>query len=357
MALFASDYKQVLDGLMTAVIVVDGPFSICYINVAAEMMLGLSNDNMQGKPLYVCFSQSSGTPDTLQHALQDNRNFTKRKELWRLHNQQEITVDYSVTPNPETGNTLIEVQTLDRLLKISREEALLSYRETSRNLARSLAHEIKNPLGGIRGAAQLLRRELDNDDLDEYTRVIIEETDRLRNLVDRLLGPNKPTKKLPLNIHAALEHVTTIIHAECGKQISIIRDYDPSIPELLGDKEQLVQAILNIARNAMQALLESQQSEPPNIRFSTRIQRRYTIGKTYHPLVVRIGIEDNGPGIPDTIVDDMFLPMISGRASGTGIGLSIAQNLIGQHQGLIEYQSHSHSTEFVIYLPLGTNNA
>lgn len=356
MSFYKPDYKQVLDGLMTAVIVVNEQFAVSYINAAAEIVLGLSCDNIQDKPLQSCFSPSSGTPEELQVALNNNRNFTKRKALWTLHNQQEITVDYSISPNPETGSTFVEVQILDRLLKISREEALLSYRETSRNLARSLAHEIKNPLGGIRGAAQLLRRELNNQDLDEYTRVIIDETDRLRNLVDRLLGPNKPAEKHRLNIHAVLEHVNAIIRAESGNQISVVRDYDPSIPEFLGDKEQLVQAVLNIARNAMQALLESGKTSSPRIRFSTRIQRQYAIGMTHHPLVVRVGIEDNGPGVPSEIIDDIFLPMISGRASGTGLGLSIAQNLIGQHQGLIEYQNHPNSTEFVIYLPLGIHN-
>ncbi|WNO08789.1 nitrogen regulation protein NR(II) [Teredinibacter sp. KSP-S5-2] len=350
------DYKLVLDSLMTAVIVVDDNLRIYHLNASAEFLFGLSCDQMQGRHIHDCFSAKDGTPNSLQHALRENLNFTKRKAQWTLHNQQKITVDYSVSPSPETGNIIIEVQPQDRLMKISREEALLSYRETSRNLARSLAHEIKNPLGGIRGAAQLLSKEFNDSELCEYTRVIIDETDRLRNLVDRLLGPNKPSQKALLNIHSVLEHVATIIRAESKNQIEVKRDYDPSIPELLGDQEQLIQAVLNIARNAMQALQELEDETAPCITLSTRIQRQYTIGKTYYPLVVRIGIEDNGPGIPESIIDDIFLPMISGRASGTGLGLSIAQNLIGQHNGLIEYQNKTHATEFVIYIPLRTHD-
>ncbi|MEY4590441.1 MAG: hypothetical protein RL497_2517 [Pseudomonadota bacterium] len=350
-------YRQLLDNLITAVIVLDQRLNLCHLNLAAEMLLGVSGEQALGKPITYCFTEEAGTADALHTSLRTNHHFTKRRVRWRLHNMHEITVDYSVSPNVELGVVILEVQPLDRLLRISREEALISSQETSRHLVRSLAHEIKNPLGGIRGAAQLLARELESQDLEEYTRIIIDETDRLRNLVDRMLGPNKPLQRRLINIHEVLEHVASVIKAESDKQIVMVRDYDPSIPELLADKEQLIQALLNITRNAMQALLENLSDRSPRITFSTRIQRRYTIGRRHHPLVARVAIVDNGPGIPAELIEDIFFPMITGRAEGTGLGLAIAQKLINQHHGLIECCSQPGCTEFAIYLPLDDNYA
>jgi two-component system nitrogen regulation sensor histidine kinase GlnL len=352
-----AQYRQLLDNLTTAVIVLDQRLNLCHLNLAAEMLLGVSGEQALGKSIRYCFSEAEGTLDTLHESLRFNHHFTNRRVRWRLHNLHEITVDYSVSPNAEMGVVILEVQPLDRLLRISREEALISSQETSRHLVRSLAHEIKNPLGGIRGAAQLLARELSSQDLEEYTRIIIDETDRLRNLVDRMLGPNKPPERHLINIHEVLEHVAAVICAESDKQITITRDYDPSIPELLADKEQLIQALLNIARNAMQALLENPSERQPKITLATRIHRRYTIGRRHHPLVVRTAIIDNGPGIPPELIEDIFFPMITGRAEGTGLGLAIAQKLINQHHGLIECNSQPGCTEFAVYLPLDDNYA
>lgn len=353
-----ANFRQILDSLITAVIVLEDDLSIAYINASAEMLLSVSGEQLVGRPIQECFFETDGTPLTLKEALKEDRNFTKRKARWSLHSHQEITVDYSVTPSQELGKIVLEVQPLDRLLRISREEALLSSQETSRNLIRSMAHEIKNPLGGIRGAAQLLSRELEDADLDEYTQIIIDETDRLRNLVDRMLGPRTPPKTAPTNVHEVLEHVATVIKAESGRVVTLRRDYDPSIPDINGDKELLIQATLNIVRNAVQALIENkEQEQPPCVTLSTRVQRRYTIGRAHYPLVARIGILDNGPGIPASIIEDIFFPMITGRAEGTGLGLAIAQNLIGQHNGLIECDSEPGRTEFAIYLPLGNDYA
>jgi two-component system nitrogen regulation sensor histidine kinase GlnL len=216
-----------------------------------------------------------------------------------------------------------------------------------------MAHEIKNPLGGIRGSAQLLERMLDNPELKEYTTIIIEEVDRLRNLVDKMLGPNKLPERLETNIHEVLERVRSLIMVEAAEKLNIIRDYDPSIPEFLADKEQLIQVILNISRNAMQALLSKRQvNSPAEITLSTRAVRQFTIGHTKHRLVLHISIIDNGPGIPEDIRESLFLPMVSGRAEGTGLGLSIAQSIINQHQGIIECDSTLGKTHFSIYLPL-----
>ncbi len=352
-----SKSNQILDSLVTAVIVLDGQLCIAHINASAEVLLGVSGDQFIGRNINSCLSESDGTPTSLQDALRENRHFTKRKARWRVHNHGEITVDYTVTPAPEIDRITIEVQPLDRLLRISREEAWISSQETSRNLVRSMAHEIKNPLGGIRGAAQLLAKELGTSDLEEYTRIIIEETDRLRSLVDRLLGPRKPPQRQETNIHEVLEHVASVIALEAQDKIAIHRDYDPSIPDIFGDKSQLIQAFLNIASNAMQALLENQNQEDAQITLSTRIKRRYTIGRNNYPLVVRIGVVDNGPGIPQDIIEDIFFPMITGRAEGSGLGLSISQNLIGQHDGLIECQSKSGRTEFAVFLPIGNHDA
>lgn len=351
------NFKQVLDSLLTAVIVLDDQLTLFHLNSSAEALLSISRSQMEGKSISCCFADADGTPQTLHEALLHNRHFTKRKATWRLHNHTEITVDYSVTPNVETNSLTIEVQPLDRMLRISREEALLSSQETSRNLVRSLAHEIKNPLGGIRGAAQLLSRELQDQNLDEYTGIIIDETDRLRDLVDRMLGPCQPLQRNPVNVHEVLEHVATVIKAEAGGQIVIVRDYDPSIPEVPGDKAQLIQAVLNIARNALQALQEQDEPSQSRITFATRIQRRFTIGRRHYPLVARLDIVDNGPGIPPELLEDIFFPMITGRAEGTGLGLAISQNLVNQHNGLIECVSEPGRTVFSIYLPLDDDYA
>lgn len=352
----AAQYKQILDNLLTATIVLDAQLRISCVNTSAEILLSVSNDQVIGKEAAQCFHDVDNTPEAFKGALIDNRQFTMRKARWRLHNGNEIKVDYSVTPNPDLGMIIIEAQPLERLLRINREEAMLSSHETSRNLIRSLAHEIKNPLGGIRGAAQLLARELQSsriDDYEDYTQVIIDETDRLRNLVDRMLGPHRQAQLVPINLHETLEHVMTVLRAEFINTIEIKRDYDPSIPDVPADKELLIQAILNIARNAVQVLQEEQQRRDAGcIIFRTRVQRRYTIGRKQHPLVACVSIIDNGPGIPPELIEDVFFPLITGRAEGTGLGLAIAQNLMHQHQGIIECESAPGITEFSIYLPL-----
>lgn len=348
-----ASYNEILDSLTTAIIVLDSRMRMVHLNASAESLFSVSNEHVLGKQIDYIFSEDEGAPKSLQKSLTEPRHITKRKVQWKLHNQQIITLDYTLSPSPESELFMIEIQPLDRLLRISREEAWISSQETSRNLVRSMAHEIKNPLGGIRGAAQLLSRELEDSRLDEYTRIIIDETDRLRDLVDRLLGPRTPPELQSLNIHEILEHVTTVVGMEVQDNIKIWRDYDPSIPELEGDRTQLVQAFLNITRNAMEALLGNEHQESPEIMVRTRVMRCYTIGRTNHPLVVKVSIEDNGPGIPEDIIDDIFFPMITGRPEGSGLGLSISQNLIGQHRGLIECNSKPGNTVFSVYLPLG----
>jgi len=347
------NYKQLLDSLTTAVVLVDNNFNAIHLNSAAEALLQVSVDQVFGTPLNHYFHEINEVADSLKSVVSKSYQYTKRKVKWRLHTGKQITVDYAVTPLPDSEHSVLEIQPLDRLLRISREEAIISSQETTRSLVRGMAHEVKNPLGGIRGAAQLLERELEDGALSEYTTIIIAEADRLRNLVDRILGPSQPMSFKPVNIHEVLERVALLINVESDSNVTITRDYDPSIPDIPGDQELLVQAVLNIVRNAVQALQESN-TPAGTISLSTRIQRQFTIGRQHHTLVCEAAITDNGPGIPKPLVDNIFYPMISGRADGTGLGLAISQQLVNQHNGLIECNSQPGNTRFSIYIPIET---
>ena len=232
----------------------------------------------------------------------------------------------------------------------NRDDRSRSSFKTTRELIRGLAHEVKNPLGGLRGAAQLLERELDSADLKEYTQIIIEEADRLSGLVDRLLGPNQEPRVGSFNIHRILEHVVRLVEAE-SPGLTLERDYDPSLPELFGDEDQIIQAILNMVRNAAQSLDEAG-TNTPTITLKTRVVRTFTINAVKHRMVARIDIIDNGPGIEDSMIDEIFYPMITTRADGSGLGLAITQSVIGQHGGVIECASHPGHTCFSVFLPL-----
>src|SRR5690606_38819614 len=301
------------------------------------------------------FTESPEALASLRQAVEQAHPFNKREAVLVALTGQSLTVDYAVTPILNRNRTLLllEIHPRDRLLRISKEEAQLSQQETTKLLVRGLAHEIKNPLGGIRGAAQLLARELPEESLRDYTNVIIEEADRLRNLVDRMLGSKKLPQLAMTNIHEVLERVCSLVQAESQGRIVLQRDYDPSIPELLIDREQMIQAVLNIVRNAMQAIAgQKNDMGLGRITLRTRTLRQFTIGHTRHRLVVKVEIIDNGPGIPPELQDTIFYPMVSGRADGTGLGLAITQNIISQHQGLIECESYPGHTVFSIFLPL-----
>ncbi|QSP96040.1 nitrogen regulation protein NR(II) [Marinobacter salinisoli] len=352
-----SSYKSILDSLSTAVLVLGENLRVRYFNPAAESLFETSMTRCFNQPFSSILTDSEDALETLYAALENGQSYTRREAAFTLSSGYRLTADYSVTPvSLEPTELLMEIQPRDRLLRITREEDIISQQETTRILVRGMAHEIKNPLGGIRGAAQLLDRELNDEDQREYTRVIIDEADRLRSLVDRMLGPNKALKLAPTNIHEVLERVGTLLEAESKGRLRFRRDYDPSIPEFPGDKEQLIQAFLNIARNAMEAAFENQSGhsdgEPPTITFRTRALRQFTIGNRRHRLVCRVNVIDNGPGIPPELLQNIFYPMISGRASGTGLGLSITQSIIGQHHGLVECDSEPGQTDFTIFLPL-----
>lgn len=349
--------QRFLEHLNTGVLLLNAHLIVIYMNPAAEALLEISGNRGLGVHFSELATESDEAREALLQAIISNHSYTKREAIIHLHNHQHITLDYSVSPvlHPESKkpSLLIELHGRERLMRINREEQLIAKHETTRSLVRGLAHEIKNPLGGIRGAAQLLERELPSAELKEYTGIIIEEADRLRDLVDRLLGPRQIPKQEQVNVHEVLERVCQLIAVEFPGQVQVKRDYDPSIPEILADKGQLIQATLNICRNAMQSMLEARDPKrPPCIALRTRTSRQLTIGHNHHRLAVQITIEDNGPGIPKELQPDLFYPMVSGRAEGTGLGLSIAQTIINQCHGIIEFDSNEERTIFSIFLPL-----
>lgn len=341
-------YQGVIENLHTAVLLFDDALRLCYLNPAAEMLLAASAARLLGARAAQLLP-SDTLAAALAEAIDSGHPFTERELVLELAPGRRLTVDITATPLTEPGRRelLVEMTQVDRQLRITREESLLAQTATTRVLVRGLAHEINNPLSGLRGAAQLLERELPNDALKEYTRIIISEADRLQNLVNRMLGPNALPKRQAVNIHEVLERVRQVVQPALPPGVHIERDYDPSIPELMGDPDQLIQAILNLVRNAMQAV-----GEQGEIRLRSRTLRQYTIGHTRHKLVIRVDIIDNGPGIPAAVMEAIFLPMVTGRPEGTGLGLPIAQSLINQHGGLIECDSQPGQTVFTVLLPI-----
>lgn len=347
--------RTILDNLNTAVLLFGHDLRLTYINPAGEMLfavsarhvLGLRADDLVHCPEYPVNTR-------FREALTSRHPFTEREVNIIVSDGCTITVNCTVLPLihfDAPGELLVELHQVDRQLRITREEQLIAQHQATQALIRGLAHEIKNPLGGLRGAAQLLEQELPDKALREYTRIIIDEADRLQGLMDRMLGPNRIPREQRVNIHHLLEHVRGLLSAESPKGPTIARDYDPSIPELTADPDRIIQALLNIARNAVSAV-----GPQGRIILRTRVLRQFTIGSRRHRLVLRIEVEDNGPGIPPELHDRIFFPMVSGHPGGTGLGLPIAQELINQHGGLIECESRPGRTQFFIYLPLDASD-
>lgn len=340
----------IADATKSAILLFDRELILIYINNAGEILLADSAHHLIGQSAYELFKTSD--PAVLinikQSLTMEDPLIDRALALNRL--SQNVTINLSATPllaNEEVIEILVELQQVDNHLRISREEQILSQQDTARLLVRGLAHEIKNPLGGLRGAAQLLDLELNDPELKEYTQIIIAESDRLQGLMDKMLGPNKLPTKRSLNIHEVLERIRQLVLAESTGSLSIVCDYDPSIPNLYADKDQLIQAVLNVVKNAVQAL-----EGKGTITFKTRIHRHLTLGGKHFKLAVKCDIVDNGPGIDHSMMNRIFYPMITGRAEGTGLGLSIAQSLINQHNGLIECTSEPGNTVFSIFLPM-----
>jgi two-component system, NtrC family, nitrogen regulation sensor histidine kinase GlnL len=349
-------HKRLLDNLKTAVLLLDSDLRLCFLNIAAENMLEVSDNKARQLFIGEILVNAAEDIGEMQTALSKKRSFTKRQVQLNLIHGKELAVDYTINPFEADGQELVllELTSLQHSHRISKEESLSSTHATTRELVRGLGHEIKNPLGGIRGAAQLLAQELNDEELKDYTNVIIEEADRLRKLVDRLVGSRKPLELRQINIHEVMERVRSLVEAEVsGKGISLTRDYDPSIPPLLADPEQLIQAMLNIVRNAMQALSSpSAEHDLGTIELRTRIVRNATVGAKFRKLAVSMEVIDNGPGIPEEMIGNIFYPMISGRADGTGLGLSITHSIISLHKGMIEVESKPGATCFKVTLPI-----
>lgn len=339
---------QLLEVLNTAVLLLNEKLQLVYLNPAAESLFEISQRQVKGHRWCEVMPVSESMMNRLELALHEQRSFTERELELHTAMGQRMSVDCSATPI-DSGKLLLEVTQVDRHLRIAHDEHLLVQQRAARELLRGMAHEIKNPLGGLRGAAQLLERELANAELKEYTRVITGEADRLTRLVDRMLGPNNVMDTRVINIHQVLEHVRSLVDAEGYPGLVIQQQYDPSIPELSADYELLVQAVLNLVRNAAQAGAD-------HIILRTRTQRQFTIGQRCYKLVIRIDVIDNGPGIPADMRETIFYPMVTGRADGTGLGLSIAQSMINQHQGIVEFVSEADYTKFTIFMPLEVRN-
>jgi two-component system nitrogen regulation sensor histidine kinase GlnL len=344
-----------LDVLTSAVVILDAEAHIAYANAAAETLLAASRKSLVGEKFAGFFINGAVIDSLFSEALL-YRFSNKRLDLTLQRAQHESLQLHGIVTvlidKPETP-VVLEFQEIDQQLKVDREERILEQAQANRELIRNLAHEIKNPLGGIRGAAQLLELEIDSAEYREYTQVIIKEADRLQTLVDRLLAPHRrPHIVSDVNIHEVCERVRSVLMAEYPHGLEIERDYDASLPEFRGDKEQLIQALLNIVRNAAEALVDRIRGNDAHIVLRTRIARQVTIAKSLYRLALELHVIDNGPGIPIELQERIFFPLISGRDGGSGLGLTLAQTFVQQHQGIIECESRPGRTDFKVLLPL-----
>ncbi|TPG57356.1 nitrogen regulation protein NR(II) [Ewingella americana] len=340
------DAGQILNSLINSILLLDDELAVHYANPAAQQLLAQSSRKLFGTPLPELVGYFSLNIELMRESLHAGQGFTD-SEVTLVVDGRAHVLSLTAQAQPD-GFILIELAPMDNQRRLSQEQLQHAQQVAARDLIRGLAHEIKNPLGGLRGAAQLLSRALPDPALLEYTKVIIEQADRLRNLVDRLLGPQRPSQHITQSIHQVAERVCQLVSMEKPDNVQLIRDYDPSLPELAHDPDQIEQILLNITRNALQALGE----EGGSITLRTRTAFQITLHGVRYRLAARIDIEDNGPGVPAHLQDTLFYPMVSGREGGTGLGLSIARSLIDQHSGKVEFNSWPGHTEFSVYLPI-----
>ena len=339
-----------LEHLATAVILLNPAQRVVYANPSAEIMFAFSANQIANSAINEVFLNCEILQIAIENAIKNNSPYREHELIITTVRQQSFAVTCTVTPvDLPNANMLIEFQQMDQQLRIAREERMLIQQQANSELLRNLAHEIRNPLGGLRGAAQLLEHELPNPSLREYTQVIINEADRLQSLMDRLLVPHRVPKYEPTNIHEVLERVRSLLLAESPHHITVRRDYDTSLPDLIGDREKLIQAVLNIARNAVQAM---QAMPDAKVILRTRAERQVTLAKKRYRVAIKLEIIDNGPGIPADIRDKIFFPLVSGREGGSGLGLALAQTFITQHHGMIDCVSQPGNTCFTILLPV-----
>jgi len=349
----ASLQFQAFDLLASLVAVVQADATVLFSNAALEDALGTSRRAIVGS----CFADVFTDPLLLNHALRgahENAFAASRYDAFlKRGGAESVPVHVIVTTTDNADQMVVELVPLEQQTRQDREDRLLEQAQTNKELVRNLAHEIKNPLGGIRGAAQLLEMEMESPELTEYTQVIIHEADRLQSLVDRLLAPHRrPHMVGDVNIHEVCERVRALIQAEFPKGLRVVREYDISIPEFRGDREQLIQTVLNIAQNACQALAQRIAAGDACLTFRSRVARQVTFGKQRYRLALELHVIDNGPGVPDSIKDRIFYPLVSGRDGGSGLGLTLAQTFVQQHHGLIEVDSVPGRTDFKILIPL-----
>jgi two-component system, NtrC family, nitrogen regulation sensor histidine kinase GlnL len=349
----ATNRFHAFDLLATLVAVVGADGGVLFANAALEDALGISRRTIEGS----CFPDSFTEPHILRTALTgagSNEFAALRYDAWLKRAANDVLpVHVVLAQTDQPHEFVIELLPLEQQARQDREERLIDQAQANKELIRNLAHEIKNPLGGIRGAAQLLEMEMESPALTEYTQVIIHEADRLQTLVDRLLAPHRHAHVVgDVNIHEVCERVRSLILAEFPKGLKLIRDYDISIPEFRGDREQLIQALLNIAHNACHALVERIAGDNAQLTFRTRIARQTTFGKQRYRLALELHVIDNGPGVPEAIKDRIFFPLVSGREGGSGLGLTLAQTFVQQHHGLIECDSIPGRTDFTLLIPL-----
>ncbi|MBB1475994.1 nitrogen regulation protein NR(II) [Shewanella sp. SG41-3] len=343
------DTNNLLNHLVTAVLVINNQLKPCYANAAAEQLLGVGNHKLLEQTLPELYQLMGVEPQLLRDAVNAGQGLTINTAVLITLDGQHHTVDITLMPIENDNNiSILELRQVDQQRRIHQQLNMDAQQQAAQFLVRNLAHEIKNPLGGLRGAAQLLSRELTSPDLKEFTTLIIEQADRLRNLVDRLLGPQRPTQHTQQSIHQVIEKVLKLIEMALPDNIHLKRDYDPSIPDIEMDSDQMQQAVLNIVQNAIQALEHC----GGDIVIRTRTQHQVTIGTHRYKVVLALSIIDNGPGIPSELLDTLFYPMVTGRDEGSGLGLSIAHNIARLHRGRIDCISVPGHTEFIINLPL-----
>lgn len=346
------DHAELLDALTTGVVLLDGHFNVIHANVAAQGLLAMSLNKAHGKPFIDWFADANGLPAMLRRAAEHAEVIAEREVIVRTVAAPRDARVFDVTVTPLDGavagrDLLLEFNDATQRRRLNRDSELRARLDGSRLMTRQLAHEIKNPIGGLRGAAQLLERELPERAQREYTRIIIAEADRLTALVDNMSGSARPPQKQLLNVHEVCEHVFRLLTAEAKAGVRVERDYDPSVPEGCFDRNQLVQALLNLARNALQAV-----GDAGRIVLRTRAVTNSHIGARRERLAVRIDVIDDGPGVPEEIRGSLFLPLVTARPNGTGLGLAVAQEMIHRNGGAIEYASEPGNTVFSVLLPL-----
>lgn len=339
-----------IESLDSAIVLVDQSMAIQQVNIATENLLGQSRRYLVGQNIFNVIN-GDGVVGRVKECLENGSQFTLREvniDVQLGKTLADITLTRVSTAEGLQNFVLFEINEVNRIANFMHEERLIERQQSLRLMMRGLAHEIKNPLGGLRGAAQLLHREIDDDSHKELAEILIKEADRLTRLVDRVMGPRTQMKPTMLNIHEVLEHVVDLVYADVEKKLYIKRSYDPALPELIGDREQLIQAILNIVGNAVQA---QENSEIPTIGLMTRFDRYITINHEMHRQVLKIMIWDKGPGVSKNLRGKIFDPLITGRAEGTGLGLAITQEIVQRHNGIVQLESYEGKTCFSIYLP------